>query len=204
MRRAPNAVRRSSRFSAEQRRGAAKGLPGGNRHRLRCRARTPLFLKFWAKPVKVQIVAFPETKVAAVEHFGPPELEHGTVRKLIAWKLEHGLLEPLQHRHYGLHYTDPRTTPPSRHHVDFCLSVEDDVGSNPYGIVNKIIPGRRCALARDIGSRHNNKAAAFLYEEWLPRSGESLGELPVIFHYVNVGPGVREEEMITDVYLPLK
>ena len=26
---------------------------------------------------------------------------------------------------------------------------------------------------------------------------------PMIFHYVNVGPNVKPEEMITDVYLPL-
>jgi len=35
----------------------------------------------------VRIVVFPETKVAAVEHFGAPALEHATAKKLIAWKL---------------------------------------------------------------------------------------------------------------------
>jgi AraC family transcriptional regulator len=96
----------------------------------------------------VQIVSFPETKVAAIEHFGAPALEHDTVRKLIAWK--------------------------------------------------------RCALARDIGSRQNNKAAIWLCEEWLPRSGAAPGNFPIFFHYVNVGPHVRDQEMITDVYLPLR
>jgi AraC family transcriptional regulator len=152
----------------------------------------------------VQIVIFPETKVAAIEHFGPPSREHDTVRKLIAWKLEQRLLDPLKHRSYGVHYTDPRTTPPSDHHVDFCLSVEHEVGPNPFLIVNKVIPRNRCALARDIGSRYDNKAAAYLWEKWLPQSDEKPGDFPIFFHYVNVGPNVREEEMITDVYLPLK
>jgi AraC family transcriptional regulator len=152
----------------------------------------------------VQIIIFPETKVAAIEHFGPTALEHGTARKLIAWKLENRLLDPLKHRSYGVHYTDPRTTPPSQHHVDFCLSIEGDVGPNPYGIITKVIPGGRCARARDIGSRSNNKAAVYLYETWLPQSGESPGDFPIFPHYVKVGPNVREEEMITDVYLPLK
>lgn len=154
--------------------------------------------------MNVEIVVFPETKVAAVEHRGSPALEHETARKLIAWKLEHRLLDPLKHRSYGVHYTDPRTTPPSEHRVDFCLSVDGDVGPNPYGIVDKVIPRLRCARARDVGSRANNKAAAYLFETWLPRSGESPGEFPIFFHYVNVGPQVREEDMITDVYLPLK
>ncbi len=152
----------------------------------------------------VEIVVFAETKIAAIEHFGSPALEHVTLRKLISWKIEQRLLDPLRFRSYGIHYTDPRTTPPSSHHVDFGLSIEQEVGPNAFSIVNKVIPANRCALARDIGSRYNNKAAVYLYERWLPQSGEAAGDFPIFFHYVNVGPDVREEEMITDVYLPLK
>jgi AraC family transcriptional regulator len=154
--------------------------------------------------MKVQIVVFPETKVAAIEHFGSPDLEHSTARKLIAWKLEQRLLDPLKYRSYGIHFTDPRTTHPSDHHFDFCLSIDHDVAPNSIGITNKVIPRNRCAFARDIGSRYDNKAAVYLYEQWLPHSGELPGNFPIIFHYVNVGPSLREEEMITDVYLPLK
>jgi DNA gyrase inhibitor GyrI len=63
----------------------------------------------------------------------------------------------------------------------------------PTGIVAKIIPTNGCALARDIGSRHDNKAAKFLYEEWLPRSRETPGSFSIFFHYVNVGPNDRAE-----------
>ena len=152
----------------------------------------------------VQIVVFPETNVAAIEHLGSPAFEHDTVRKLIAWKLEQRLLDPVKYRSYGIHYTDPRNTRAPDHHVDFCLSIESAVGQNAFGIINKVIPQNRCALARDIGSRYNNKAAIHLFEKWLPQSGELPGNFPIFFHYVNVGPNVREEEMITDVYLPLR
>jgi AraC family transcriptional regulator len=152
----------------------------------------------------VEIVIFPETKVAVIEHHGSPALEHETARKLVAWKLQKGLVDKSKYRSYGLHYTDSRDTPPSRHHVDFCLSLEEDAGPNPYGITTRVIPRCRCARARDVGSRSDNRAAAYLFEAWLPHSGESLGDSPLIFHYVNVGPDVREEEMVTDVYMPLK
>jgi AraC family transcriptional regulator len=154
--------------------------------------------------MNVEIVVFPETKVAAIEHAGSPALEHATARKLLAWKFENRLLDPLKHRSYGVHYTNPRAVPLSEHRVDFCLSTEGEVAPNPYGIIKKVIPSGRCARARDIGSRFDNKAAVYLYEEWLPKSGESLGDFPIFFHYVNVGPNVKEEEMITDAYLPLK
>jgi AraC family transcriptional regulator len=155
------------------------------------------------KTMEVRIVDFPETKVAAVEHLGPPELEHDTAKRLIQWRIQNRL-SPDRHRSYGVHYTDPRSTPPFDHRVDFCVSVDQDVAPNPQGVVNKIIPGGRCAVARHLGSRAHNAAAVYLYEVWLPTSGEALGDFPIFFHYVNVGPHVQEQDMVTDVYLPLK
>jgi len=153
--------------------------------------------------VDVRIVDFPETRVALMEHFGSPLLEHETARRLVAWKIEHRLLDPLKHRSYGVHHTNPHTTAAEDHRVDFCLSVDADVAPNPYGIRNGIIPALRCAVARDIGSRGDNKAIVHLVETWLPRSGEAVGDFPVFFHYVNVGPNIRPGDMITDAYLPL-
>lgn len=152
----------------------------------------------------VHFVDFPETRVAMITHRGPPEQEHETARRLIAWRIEHQLRDPPRHRSYGVHYTDPRTTPPAEHRVDFCLSTDDPVEPNPFGIVAGVIPACRCAVVRHLGSRRWITPAAWLVEEWLPGSGECLGEFPIFFHYVNVGPDVREDEMITDVYLPLR
>lgn len=154
--------------------------------------------------MQVSIVTFPETRVAGVRHLGPPSQEHDTARKLIAWKIERRLLDQSRYRMYGLHYTDPRMIDPTRHQVDFCLSYDGPIEPNPQGIAEMLIPGARCALARDIGSRLNNKAAQYLFDEWLPRSGEQKSDLPMVFHYVNVGPNVQEHEAITDVYMPLK
>lgn len=154
--------------------------------------------------MEVTIVTFPETRVAAIRHRGSPSREHETARKLIAWKIEHKLLDPLRHRTYGLHYTDPRAVEPMDHQVDFCLSFDGTVEPNAHGITQMTIPAMRCALARDIGSRLDNKAAQYLYDVWLPTSGERLADMPVVFHYVNVGPGVKEHEAITDVYMPLR
>jgi AraC family transcriptional regulator len=154
--------------------------------------------------VQVSIVTFPETRVAAISHVGPPELEHVTARKLIAWKLEHRLLDQARFRTYGLHYTDPRTARPAEYRVDFCLSYDGIIEPNAYAIAAAVIPAMRCAMARDIGSRLENKAARFLYDEWLPQSGEQIAAMPLVFHYVNVGPAVQEHEAITDVYLPLR
>lgn len=153
--------------------------------------------------VNVAIVMFPETRVAAISHVGHPSEEHATARKLIAWKIGNRLLDPALHRSYGLHHTDPRSIDPSKYRVDFCLSFDGAVAENAHGITGMTIPGLRCAVARDVGSRSDNKAAQFLYDAWLPASGETLSGHPLIFHYVNVGPGVQAHEAITDVYMPI-
>ena len=154
--------------------------------------------------MEVRIVTFPATHVASITHLGRPESEHDTVRKLLAWKLKNGLVDSARHRHYGLHYTDPRDGKPEQHRVDFCLSVDQGDIENANGIEFKTIPRMKCAYARDVGSRLDNRAAAYLYSEWLPGSGEELSGYPIIFHYVNVGPKVSDAEAITDVYMPLR
>jgi AraC family transcriptional regulator len=153
--------------------------------------------------MQVSIVTFPETQVAGIVHLGTPSQEHEAVRKLIAWKIEHRLMDPVRYRSYGLHYIDRSSTPPTQSRVDFCLSCEEPVEPNPYGIVPMTIPRMRCAMARDIGSRLNNRAAQYLNSEWLSVSGEQLANQPMVFHYVNVGPHVADHEAITDVYLPI-
>jgi len=95
--------------------------------------------------VEVQIVTFPETKVAAIEHWGQPSLEDDTVRKPVAWKLEQKLFDTAKYRGYGVHYTDPRTTPASEHHVEFCLFIAR-LAPIAWAIVAKIIPTNLRAL----------------------------------------------------------
>lgn len=150
----------------------------------------------------VRIVTFPATRVACLTHVGSPQTEHDTARKLVAWKLEQGLRDPVRYRSYGLHHCQFPGRP-AGHRVDFCLSIDGPVAPNAFGIQERQLPAQRCALARDIGSRLRNPVPAWLFQHWLPASGEQHSGAPLIFHYVNVGPAVKDEEAITDVYLPL-
>lgn len=151
----------------------------------------------------VRIVDFTEISVAALELCGPPKMQHEAARKLVEWRLANGAT-PDKHRTFGIHYNDPRTTAPEDYRVDLCVEVAHAIPPNPQALVNKTIPANRCAVARHLGSRENVSAAVYLYETWLPASGELPGDFPIFFHYVNVGPRVQEHEMITDVYLPLR
>lgn len=152
--------------------------------------------------VQVEIVDFPTTRVAALEHRGPERLVYVTTAKFVEWRQANGV-HPRKGLTYGIHYADPEVTNAEDYRLDLCVSVDGAVAANPQGVVEKVIPGGRCARARHVGSRHDVTAAAWLYRQWLPTSGERLRDFPMFFHYVNVGPGVKEHEMITDVYLPI-
>ena len=153
--------------------------------------------------MQVEIVEFPETKVAVAEHRGSPELEYETSKELINWRIQNGV-SPGSHQTYGVHYTDPNSVAPDDHRVDFCVSYDRDVEANPQNIICKTIPANRCALVRYHGPRALNDAALYLYRDWLPNSGFTVADFPIFFHYVNVGPDVREADMMTDVYLPIR
>lgn len=154
-------------------------------------------------PMQVEIVDFPQTLVAALEHCGPESLTYQTTQKFVEWRQANGV-RPAMGNTYGVHYNDHLTTLPEHYRLDLCVSIDKPVADNPQGVVTKTIPGGRCARVRNIGSRHEMAGPRYLYEKWLPHSGEQLRDFPIFFHYVNVGPQVKQHEMITDIYLPLK
>lgn len=153
--------------------------------------------------MRIEIIDFPLTKVAAVEHEGSPATEFQSVQKLINWRKENNYPPSPKHRNYGLHYNSPQEICADDYRVDICLSVADEIAVNNHGVINKVIPACRCVRARHIGSRDNIPLAQYLYEKWLPQSGYRYSGQPIIFHYVNVGPHIQNHEMITDVYLPI-
>lgn len=152
--------------------------------------------------MQVEIVDFPETLVAVVEHRGPESQTGQSSQRLIAWRQANGI-RPGMANTYGVHYTDHLSVLPEDYRLDLCVSVAAPVAENPFGVITKTIPGGRCARLRNVGSRHEMPGPRFLVEQWLPASGETLRDFPIFFHYVNVGPSVQEQQMITDIYLPL-
>lgn len=151
--------------------------------------------------MQVEIVNFPATPVAMVEHLGSTANVYDSTRRLIEWRRAHRL-PPGAAATYGVHH-DLRTQVESGYRIDLCVAWDQAVLPNPQGVVAGCIPGGRCARVRYRGSRENIPVVHALYGEWLPASGERLRAAPPFFHYVNVGPDVADHEMLTDIYLPL-
>jgi len=155
--------------------------------------------------MQVNIVNFPETKVAVLEHRGVPSLVNESVSTFIDWR-KSSMLSPVKtSKTFGIVYDDPNVVAPADFRFDICGSIESDVPQNPQGIINKTIPGGCCAVVRHTGSHDYMDAKIYkLYGEWLPESGEELRDFPFYFHYLNFFPEVEEHQLLTDIYLPIK
>lgn len=155
--------------------------------------------------MEVKIALFKETKVAALEHLGPSELVNDSAAIFIEWRKASGLSPAASSRTFGIAYDNPDTTDPEEFRFDICGEVTADVETNPQAVVNKVIPGGRCAVVRHHGPHEGIGACCYyLYRDWLPGSGEELRDFPLYFHYVNLRGETPEHELITDIYLPLK
>lgn len=155
--------------------------------------------------VQVDIVDFETTLIAVLEHRGPTERVNDSVARFIAWRKETGLSPKQASRTFGVAFDNPDTTEPSQFRFDICGEVGAEVPPNPQGVLTKTIPGGRCARVRHHGSHIRLGESIYpLYRDWLPESGEELRDFPLYFHYLNLLPETPENELVTDIYLPLK
>ena len=153
----------------------------------------------------VRIEQFAETRVAALEHRGPAEHMMASVHRFIEWRKSCDVSPVHTSMTIGITRHDPKSTDPDTFPFDICGSTLVDIPANDFGIVEKVIPAGRCAVARHIGSTDTiSETVNELYSGWLPDSGEELRDFPCFFHYIDRMPAVPEHEQVTDVYLPLR
>jgi AraC family transcriptional regulator len=151
-----------------------------------------------------EIVVFEATRVAVLEHRGPPDTLLSSVARFIEWRRSCQDSPVQTSRTFGVPQNDPEATPPADFRFDICGELRGPLQQNAAGIIEKAIPGGRCAVARHIGSTDAiGDTLRLLYGEWLPQSGEQLRDYPCFFHYIKRVPSVPVHEQVTDVYLPL-
>ena len=77
---------------------------------------------------------------------------------------------------FGVAYDNPDTTEPQDFRFDICGEVDAAVPGNPQGVVNKIIPGGRCAVVRHLGTHDRiGESAYYLYRDGCRGAARSCG-----------------------------
>ncbi|MCC5015124.1 MULTISPECIES: AraC family transcriptional regulator [unclassified Legionella] len=144
-------------------------------------------------------------RLAVLEHRGDPQKVGDSVNRLINWaKAQTINLKPKAGEAFGFAYDDPQTTPAAEFRFDLGITVPEQLKLEGE-IIEKRLPAGRYAVATHKGSRNTIGDTVYgLYRDWLPESGEELGNLPCIFCYYNFDHEVAETELITECWLLLK
>jgi AraC family transcriptional regulator len=153
----------------------------------------------------VEIKNIKRMRLAAIEHRGDPNKMGDSINQLVNWaKAQSISLKPKAGEAFGFGYDDPKITAPEKFRFDLGIKVPKNFKLDNQ-VIEKYLPEGRYAIATHLGSHSNIGETVYgLYRDWLPESGEELGELPCIFCYQNFEHEVAETQLKTECWLYLK
>lgn len=151
----------------------------------------------------VRLLAMPDIAVALLVHEGDHARLGDSLRRFIAWRKQAGL-PPSSSATYNLLYDDPDDTPSDQHRFGLAVATTRPIPANDAGIVAAVMPGGRWAVLRHVGPDETLFAAVhWLYSTWLPASGETPRDFPLMLQRLSFFPDVTEAGATTDILLPL-
>ena len=152
--------------------------------------------------MEVHVRQFPKTRVAAVRHTGPYQ-ECGKAWKAVCeWAGKKGLFGPTT-KFIGVSYDDPEITPPDRIRYDACVSVGPDVVGEGDVVVCDIGGGEYASTIHKGPYNRLNESYAHICGVWGPHSGREFETAACLEVYLNDPERTPEEELRTEIYVPL-
>lgn len=150
----------------------------------------------------IEITNLPTMNVIFLRHIGPYEESGETWENLYSWANSKGLINE-NTNYLGLCYDDPKTTPAEELRYDACITVAQEVETEG-DIEFKTIEENAYAKAVNKGSYAKLYDVYIeIYENWARETGKSLG-VPSIEVYKNDPRTTPEDELITEVYVPIE
>lgn len=155
-----------------------------------------------AQVMNAEITNRPELRVAAVRHVGPYNLISEAFARLGAAAGPAGLLGP-ESIMMAIYHDDPETTREEDLQSDAAVTIPAGKAL-PKGLTELQIPAGRYARATYVGPYEGlGDAWARFMGEWLPGSGQRVGDGVSYEVYRNNPSNTPPNELITDMYIPL-
>ncbi|TAK81127.1 MAG: AraC family transcriptional regulator [Aquabacterium sp.] len=146
-------------------------------------------------------------RVAALPHRGSYHEIGRSFERLAAWAAAHGLMGP-HTRSFGLYYDDPRAVPAADLRSEACISLPDGFrlqGAELPGLRELSTPGGPHAIVLHVGPYAElQRAYDWIYGDWLPESGRTPADAPVVEEYLNDCRSLPPTEWRTEVCLALQ
>ncbi len=151
--------------------------------------------------VKIENVA--EKSIAFIRHVGPYNQINRVFGKLCACAGSKGLIRPTS-EWLGIFHDDPDTTPPDKLRSDAAITVGEGVEAEGELQVGKLAGGKYAVAIHKGPYSKLIDSYRWLYGQWLPTSGQEPGNVPCFEKYLNDPQSTAEEELLTEIYIPLK
>jgi AraC family transcriptional regulator len=153
--------------------------------------------------MRVEIKQIEPMRVAYLRHVGPYDEVGEAWDRLLTLMGKEGYLggNPAM---LGICHDDPETTPAEKIRYDACLAVDEGfTGLGPIGV--QTVAGGSYAVMTHKGP-YNRLGESYtrLMGQWLPRSGRELRDTPAFEIYLNDPQTTPAEELLIDIYAPLK
>lgn len=150
--------------------------------------------------MNVRVETLDPIHVARIRHVGPYAEVGPCFDRLFRWA---GSIGVPTGRVLTLSHDDPAKVQPEGLRSDACVELRTEEDPLP-GITMGFVGGGRYAVYRLTGP-YDGIARAYdrLLEEWLPGSGESLGDGPCMELYRHTQADGPPEKLVTDLCVPL-
>ncbi|MES1176583.1 MAG: AraC family transcriptional regulator [Myxococcales bacterium] len=152
--------------------------------------------------MNVEIKQLPELRTATAHHVGPYNRISDAFGRLGELAGRAGLIQD-KPTMLAIYHDDPETTPESELSSDAALVVSKD-SDIPEGLGEQTLPAGRYACTLHVGPYEQlGDAWARFMGQWLPQSGERIGQGTTFEIYLNTPMDVPKGELRTELYIPL-
>jgi AraC family transcriptional regulator len=155
------------------------------------------------KAMNMTIKPMSPLRVAFMRHVGPYSAVGATWDKFLPVLGKDGRLGG-DCMMIGICHDDPEVTPLDKIRYDACVTVDESfVPEGDIGV--QVIAGGDYAMATHFGPYQKlGETYSQLFGQWLPRSGRELRSAPCFEVYLNDPQTTDPEDLLTDIYIPLK
>lgn len=103
---------------------------------------------------------------------------------------------------YGINWDDPEITVTSKIRYDACISV--NASSVDSFSVRTIARGKHLCFLYQGDYQRLSEVYDYIFREWIIKKDIELREVPVFEHYINNKSLVNKDDLLTEIYVPIK
>ncbi len=141
-------------------------------------------------------------RVLFVRHTGPYEESKVAWEKLCEWGVSKGVMEGVS-EFCGLCHDDPQVTAPEKIRYDACLVTDAEINKDGEVGLQEIESGEYATYVHKGSYSGLLKVYLDIYGDWIPQLGREPKESPCVEVYLNDPRDTPEQELLTEIQIPL-